>query len=139
MTQDESHLKTLAIFHYVLAAGSALFASFFLLHFAMGVAMMSGAFGHGKDAPPPVLGAVFMGLGGVAVFIGWSFAACLIVAGRSLTRHRRHTFCLVVAALCCVLCNPLGTVLGIFTIIVLLRPSVKALFDAAAPSSVEVS
>ena len=36
-------------------------------------------------------------------------------------------FCLVIAALLCMI-TPFGTVLGVFTIIVLVRPSVKLLF-----------
>lgn len=139
MTQDESHLKTLSIFHYVLAAASAFFSSFFLIHFFLGAAIMGGALAHGRNPPPAPLGILFMAIGGVAVLLGWSFAACLIVAGRSLARRRRHTFCVVVAALCCVLCNPLGTVLGVFTLIVLLRPSVKALFETATSSPREAS
>jgi hypothetical protein len=139
MTQDESHLKLLSIFHYVLAAMSAFFSSFFLIHFGLGAAMLGGAFAHDKSPPPPAVGILFMGIGGIAILVGWSFAACLIVAGRSLSRHKRHTFCVVVAALCCVLCNPLGTVLGVFTLVVLLRPSVKALFEAGMPSSREAS
>jgi hypothetical protein len=136
MTRDESHLKLLSIFHYVLAGMSALFSSLFLMHFFMGLAMLSGAFGeHGKNDPPRAVGLLFMALGGAAVLLGWSFAGALIVAGRSLTRHKRYTFCLVVAALMCVLCNPLGTVLGVFTIIVLMRPEVKPLFGAEPPPS----
>jgi hypothetical protein len=52
------------------------------------------------------------------------------VAGRSLARRKRYLFCLIVAGTMCVMCNPLGTVLGVFTIVVLLRPSVKELFGA---------
>jgi len=35
---------------------------------------------------------------------------------------------MVVAGSICLVCNPLGTVLGVFTIIVLMRPSVRQLF-----------
>jgi hypothetical protein len=37
-------------------------------------------------------------------------------------------FCLAMAGIEAALCMPLGTVLGIFTIIVLMRPSVKQAF-----------
>ena len=46
----------------------------------------------------------------------------------------RQTFCVVVAAISCCF-TPLGTVLGVFTLIVLFRPSVKALFGLDAPSA----
>ncbi len=132
MNQDESHLRLLSIFHYVLAAPCALVASLFLMHFFFGAPILGGLFGPGaKDPPPPVLGAVLMAVGASLVTAGWVFAGCLVFAGRSLASRRRYTFCFVLAGLECVLCNPLGTVLGVFTIIVLLRPSVKALFGVA--------
>jgi hypothetical protein len=71
---------------------------------------------------------MLMAVGAGAVLVGWGFAACLVLAGRSLRDRRRYLFCLVMAGLMCVLCNPLGTILGVFTIIVLVRPSVKELF-----------
>jgi hypothetical protein len=37
------------------------------------------------------------------------------------------------AAIAC-LFMPLGTILGVFTIIVLIRPNVKALFEQSAPA-----
>ncbi len=51
----------------------------------------------------------------------------MLLAGRKLARRRSWTFCLVVASIEC-LFMPYGTVLGVFTIIVLLRPTVKELF-----------
>ena len=57
----------------------------------------------------------------------WSFAVVLLFAARYLQEHRRYMFCLIVAGLECVF-MPFGTVLGVFTIIVLLRPSVRQLF-----------
>ncbi len=132
MTQDESHLRLLSIFHYVLAAPAALFSSLFLMHFFFGVAILGGLFNSaGKDAPPPALGALFMAIGGGVVLIGWAFAGCLVFAGRSLASRKRYTFCLIVSGLECVLCNPLGTVLGVFSIVILMRPSVRGLFGLA--------
>ena len=131
MTQDESHLRMLSIFHYVLAAPAALFASLFLMHFFFGVAILGGLLdSSGKDAPPPFLGAFMMAIGGAVVMMGWAFAGCLVFAGRSLASRKRYTVCLVIAGLECVFCNPLGTVLGVFTIVVLMRPTVKQLFGA---------
>jgi hypothetical protein len=58
----------------------------------------------------------------------------MAVAGRMLQRRRGYTYCVVMAAIACAF-TPIGAVLGVFTLIVLLRPSVKALFrrgDACA-------
>jgi hypothetical protein len=54
------------------------------------------------------------------------------VAGRSLAARKRYTFCIIVAAISCTF-FPLGTALGVFTILVLSRPSVKALFENPRP------
>ena len=64
----------------------------------------------------------------VIIFCGLTFAIFLAVAGRRLTQRTSYTFCLVMAGCECLL-MPLGTALGIFTIIVLMRPSVKELFN----------
>lgn len=132
MNEDESHLRMLSVFHYVLAALSALFSSFFLFHLIWGISIWRGvplfpAPTHG--APPPVpVGIMMTFMGAAAIIGGWSFAVCLVIAGRSLAERKRYTFCLVVAGVACILCNPIGTGLGIFTFVVLFRPSVKRLF-----------
>ena len=46
-----------------------------------------------------------------------------------LSQRRHYLYCMIIAALACTH-TPLGTVLGIFTIFVLMRPSVKELFQA---------
>jgi hypothetical protein len=61
--------------------------------------------------------------------LGWTLAVCMIIAGRFLAKRTHYMYCLVVAAISCIF-FPFGTVLGVFTIIVLLRSSVKALFTA---------
>jgi len=131
MNQDESQLRLLSLLHYVLAALSAVFSSFFLIHVAWGISIWRGVSFFPSPAsggPPAPFGIMIMVMGGAAVLGGWSFAACLIVAGRSLAARKRYLFCLVVAAIACVACNPIGIGLGVFTFIVLLRPSVKELF-----------
>lgn len=66
----------------------------------------------------------------IAFIFVWTAAALLLFAGRFLSQRRHWLFCLIVAGLSC-LNMPLGTVLGVFTIIVLNRESVKSLFAAA--------
>ena len=132
--QDAEHLRLLSIFHYVMAGLQALFASFPIIHFVIGAAMVfgPGAFGtKGGEAPPAAVGWFFMLFAAAWMLVGWSLAACMVVAGRGLVQRKRYVFCLVVAGLTAVFCMPFGTVLGVFTIIVLMRPSVKEAFGAA--------
>jgi hypothetical protein len=127
MNQDQEHLKLIAIFHYVVAGMAALFACFPLVHFGIGLALSTGWL-PANDPESRFIGVIFMVIAGLFVVAGWVYAALMVVAGRCVATRRRRTFCLVMAAVSC-LFMPFGTVLGIFTIIVLMRESVVALFD----------
>lgn len=126
MTENEKSLDLLAIFHYIVGGLTALFSCFFLLHVAMGIAMLCGAF-DGKDAPPRFFAWFFVLFPAVFIVAGWTLAGFIIAAGRKLKRRRSRTFCLVIAGIECML-MPFGTVLGVFTIVVLMKDPVKQLF-----------
>ena len=130
MNKDEEHLRLLSVFHYVVGGLAALFAFFPIIHLIMGIAMIFGAFEGGSGKGPPVIvGYMFVVMAVVFMLAGWTFAICLIAAGRCLSKRKHYIFCLVMAAISC-LFMPFGTVLGVFTIIVLMRSSVKELFAA---------
>ncbi|MCG6950225.1 MAG: hypothetical protein LJE93_15030 [Acidobacteria bacterium] len=135
MQQDLEHLKLLWIFHYVDAGMTAIFACIPFLHFFMGLALATGVFSDtGPEARP--IGMVMMAIAGFLILAGWTLAILIAFAGRSIQTRRRYTYCLVVAGINCIFL-PIGTVLGVFTIIVLSRDSVKSLFGHA-PLSTEV-
>lgn len=127
MTEDEKHLKLLATFHYIVAGIIALMSCLALPHFIIGIMMMTGALGDGPDAPPRLFGLLFAGFSFGMIAVSWTLAGFMAAAAGKLKRREGHTFCLVVAAISCIW-MPFGTVLGIFTIIVLMRDSVKRLF-----------
>ena len=137
MNQDLDHLKLLATFHRVVALLIALFGCFPLIHLTIGIAMLSGGL-HGDRhdlVSASVLGGLFVGIAIFVMVILWTLAALVFRAARKLETQRGYTYCLVIAGLLCMF-MPFGTVLGVFTLIVLVRPSVKALFDGnAAPQS----
>src|SRR6266853_1545067 len=130
--QDEEHLRLLAIFHYVVGGITALFACFPLFHVALGLGMIfSPHFFGGPSAqnrPPAFIGWMLVALGGFFFLCGQSLAVCIIVAGRFIAQRRRYLFVFVTACVACIF-MPFGTVLGIFTIIVLSRESVKRIFE----------
>lgn len=134
MNQDEEHLRLLSIFHYVCAGLAALFACIPIIHLVLGLLMVfyPQALGPTNDQPPAFVGLILAVFAGVMIVLGWAFAICLAYAGRCLAQRKRYTFCLVMAGIACMF-MPFGTILGIFTIIVLVRPSVKLLFGTAAP------
>lgn len=137
-TQDEEHLRLLSLFHYIVGGLTALIACIFLFHLGMGIMMLVAPeqlSGGTAEPPPAMVGWMFTAIGGGAFLLGQALAVCMILAGRALARRRRHTFVFVIACIEC-LQMPFGTLLGVFTILVLSRPSVKALFALhRAPSS----
>lgn len=86
-----------------------------------------------NNPPPPWFGAIFAGIGALVFVAVEGMAALSFFTGRFLSRRQHHTFCVVISALNC-LSLPLGTALGVFSILVLQRSSVKALFASTEPS-----
>jgi hypothetical protein len=133
--EDEQQLKLLSIFHYVMAGLMALMGCLPIVHFMVGGVMLFAPLASGDPetgAPSAVVGGVFMLIAGVVMISIWTVAVCIATAGRFLAQRRRRVFCMVVAGVTAAMCAPLGTVLGVFTIIVLQRPSVIQAFDSAA-------
>jgi hypothetical protein len=131
MSQDEEHLKLLSIFHYVVGGITGIFACFPIIHLIMGLVMIFAplVFDSNGDAAPVVFGLFFVIFPLLFITLGWTLAICIITAGRFLAARKHYQFCLVIAAIECIF-MPFGTVLGVFTIIVLMRESVKQLFSA---------
>jgi uncharacterized membrane protein HdeD (DUF308 family) len=131
---DADHLHLLTVFHFIGAGLSLLGILFFLGHYALLHAFIlnSAKWAGHKQPPPPVevfaifkwfyliLGAWFL-LSGVANLIS---AYCL-------RARKGRTFSLAVACLN-LLHMPLGTLLGVFTLIVLLRDSVREAYEVPA-------
>ncbi len=135
-SKDEDHLRYLQLGHTIAAAVTGLFSCMFLVHVGMGIAMVVAPDSFFKDGPgkgpPPGFGWIFVGMGSAAVLFGWTLAGLMFSAGRFIKRRKRHTFCVVVAGVSC-LFMPFGTILGVLSLVVLNRPSVKLLFDARSP------
>jgi hypothetical protein len=137
MNQDEQHLRLLSIFHYVTAGLAGLFALFPLIHLVMGLVMILAPekFSSAGEPPPAWLGWLFVVMASLFILLGWTFAGFVFAAGRFLAKRKRYLFCLVMAGIECMF-MPFGTVLGVFTIIVLSRDPVKRLFGQAPPPDV---
>ena len=77
------------------------------------------------------MGYLFAIIGGTCIVIGFAIATGVIISGRFISKRRRHFYSFFMGCLMC-LFIPLGTVLGVFTIIVLSRDSVKELYKKGA-------
>jgi hypothetical protein len=128
---DEQHLKLLSVFHYVVGGLAGLFALFPIFHLILGlVFILAPAKFEGQgQSPPTFIGWFLVVFAGLLMTVGWVFAGFIITTGRFLARRKHHLFCLVMAGIECIF-MPFGTVLGVFTIIVLMKDSVKELFSA---------
>jgi hypothetical protein len=126
MDQNENYLDILSIFHYVVAGLVALFACIPFLHVFIGLFMIiGGCVSRSAEGCIPVfIGLIFIVIAGTVILCGWTLAFCIFIAGRNLKKRKHYMYCLVIAGLSC-LFMPFGTVLGVFTIIVLTRPGVK--------------
>lgn len=134
MSKDEGHLDLLAIFHYVVGGLAMLFGCIPIVHLVLGILILTGVLDDGRGKPPPpVVGLIFIIMATIAILLMWTLGLFFILAGRRLKARRSYTFCFIVAAIGCVF-MPFGIVLGVFTIIVLSRPTVKPLFDDAPPA-----
>jgi len=128
LSSDEQHLKLLSIFHYVAGGLAALFACVPIIHLVVGLFMLIAPRSVDSSTPPPALfGLIFILFALIIIVAGWSFAALVVISGRFLSRRRHYMFCFVMACVECMF-MPFGTVLGVFTLIVLIRQSVKDLF-----------
>lgn len=129
--KDRNHLRLLAIFHYIWGGLVIAISSIFIIHIVLGILMLRGTIPLPKseDGPPSEAFAwLFVGAGSAAVLIGWTLGFLMIYSGRCLAAGKNRTFSLVLAALSC-LSIPLGTILGVFTIVVLVRPSVRMMYE----------
>lgn len=127
-TKDADYLKILGIFHFVVAGIAFIVSLFPILHLIFGIALITAAFEDtGGENIAALLGWFFVLLAGVWIVFGITFAVAMALAGRALLAQRSYKFCLVMAGVSCVF-MPFGTVLGVLTIITLMREPVKELF-----------
>jgi hypothetical protein len=127
-SEDANHLDLLALFHYIVGGIMALFSCFPFIHVFVGLAIALGTFGESAEASSQsadaAFGWFFVIMGSLFILFGWAVSICIIVAGRKLKQRTNRMFCMVVAGLECMF-MPFGTVLGVFTLIVLNKESVK--------------
>jgi H+/Cl- antiporter ClcA len=129
---DIEHLDLLVTFHYVVAGLGALFACFPFLHIGMGIMMLvqPQAFNQGVQnapSPPAFMAYMFIIMGAIFILLGWAAAVCTFISARYLKHRRKRMFSFVMACFLCMF-FPFGTALGVFTLIVLSRDSVRQLY-----------
>lgn len=108
-------LWILSIFHYVVGGLHALFSCVFLFHVIFGLMMIFR---------PEAMGGFFL-------LCGWTLAVLTVVSGRFIALRKNRAFSLVVGGVNGMLV-PLGTVLGVFDLILLMQEEARQLYAAKA-------
>lgn len=136
---DEEHLRLLSLFHYIkggLTIGFSLFGFFYFLFITMimrigrRTSLQSGDF---DNEFPFEFFSYFLVIIAVIVTFVLVFGILQLLSAYYMKRSRNRIFSFVIGIIEC-LEIPYGTILGIMTIIVLSRYSVKQRYDERSPA-----
>lgn len=126
---DNEHLKLLRFGYLISGAWNVLFVFFPLLYVAMGVFLITASSQNAMDETPP------REVGLMLVVIGCTISAVMAVistlkllTARAIGRRTSRMLCLVTAAITS-FALPYNTALGVATMLVLSRPSIRQQFD----------
>jgi hypothetical protein len=133
---DGEHLKLLSIGYWVWGGIMGAYSVGIGLYFAfIGTVFLS--IPDGADAPPDVF-RWFFPVMGIAMFLAFGTLAALQIANGFWIRKRvRRVLSMVIAGFTCA-SVPVGTMLGVFSFVVLARPTVRALYGLP-PASAEAA
>lgn len=131
MTPDNrGYLKALEVCHYVWGGLSCLLGLIPIIHIVLGWMILHGSWPDGglvePDAPFSVqfMGKLFFWGGIAAVVLAQTMGILNIVSGRFMAKRRHRLFSMIIAGVNC-LSIPLGTVLGVFTFVLLSNEDVR--------------
>ena len=131
---DIDHLRLLAIFHFIVAALSVVGLGLLFLHYTLMHSIIANPEvwrnPQRNMAPPPeqILAMIkwfYLFFGAVLIASG----VANLLSGLFIQMKKHRLFSLIIAGFNC-LHFPFGTVLGVFTFVVLLRDSVRELYEA---------
>jgi hypothetical protein len=129
--RDTEQLKLLVIGHYLGAALALAGLGFLALHFLLFRFVIDNARtiqqGGRSGGGPQEIERILPWIYGIGAAFLVSYAIANIVSARLIAARRARTFSILVAAFDCAH-MPIGTVLGILTMLVLTRDSVRAAY-----------
>lgn len=132
MDEDIRYLNLLGVFHFVVASIVGLLSCLPLINLFIGIPMLKDvpyALKEGEFFSQTILAPLMFILlpVGLAV-VGWMFAIAIAINGYYIKSRQWLTYCLVIGGIETVF-MPFGTVLGVFTIVLLTKTNIKNLFD----------
>jgi uncharacterized BrkB/YihY/UPF0761 family membrane protein len=129
LTQTRDHLKLLGVFYIILGLMALPTLLFLAFHGAIIDQILQNA--PDQETRELIERLVNVSVVGFVLMVIVHVVTCVYV-GVWFRNQRHHTICIVAAAFCC-LSFPLGTILGVFSLIVLMKPEAKYLFGVAPP------
>ena len=129
VSDNRKTLKLLSTLHYVMGGVTLATSLLALPHIFTGLFAIHApeSFDDGDPISSLIFGWMFLGMG-VLFLVGCLVIGIIILlSAGGLRRRRRYWFSFVVACIEC-LSMPLGTALGVFTIITLSKPEVKTIY-----------
>jgi hypothetical protein len=125
--------RMLAIGHVVSGSLVGLIGLVFLAHVGIGIAALTGVMpmDGGGAADRWIFGGIFLASGVMALVMCEGFALLSLYAASCFARSRHRTFLIAVQVLN-LMHQPIGTILGVFGLVYLMKPEVKALFEEQA-------
>ena len=133
--RDQEHLRLLALFHYisgaVTIAFSLLYGLWVLVVSVMFASIPQQARGNINDPfAEQFMPVMILGMFGIFCVVGVIYGIVEIVAGRFISQRRLRIFT-IVASVPRIIFIPYGTILTVFTLLVLDRPSVRLHYRAS--------
>lgn len=128
--QKHNYLDILAVFHYVNGGLAAIFTLAALGFLGIG---LGAATGWGDNWQPEAGCSLLAVMILVLILLG-GYAVLNLLAGRAIQTRNGYVVCLLTSAVNC-LNIPLGTLLGIFTLVLLADPEVRPLFEGQEAES----
>ena len=133
MEKDLEHLKLLGIFHYIWGAlsliGGIIIGVYFLV---FGVILMNNpptSTSFEDSGTASMAGGILIGVGVILFLVVVVYGILTLMAGGKYRKHQGgYWFCFILAIVTLVIGGIPGIVLGIFSLMVLSRESVKTLF-----------
>lgn len=126
---DDEHLRLLRIGWFISAAANLMFVFIGAIY-----AFMGGMIAFTESSETRVMGMIFLAGGGLFILLAIGLTAMKALTAQSLLHRKRRVLCLITAGISC-LGIPWNTTLGVFTLMVLMRPSVIAQFEGAAATA----
>lgn len=131
---DGEHLKLLTLFYWISGTITCFLSLIPVIHVIMGVFFihLSKYAETTKDAPPAFIGWLFVIIGSLIIILGLTLGILKIFTGKFIRNRKHRIFCLIISGINCIF-FPYGTALGVSSLIVLNRDSVKQLFLSDNP------